>query len=319
MEITSEQLEKRHPVWLAMSVHYLDTETRPFLLHTARVCLDAGLEFEAAADIWRYEITPLLHHNLHQPAGEWAGFDEEWIYTSCTRCLGHNHVKREQTYLTQSGSANQYLLALKRIYPRLLPLNDISRADYTSQMQVLALVFFGFHLEPRGFLPCADHQSWRHLFDSDFFSLFAPLLLPTEKARGHQRVDDWIKKALNRERYKHSLATDGNPYRESLIDIGLNDDDTVPEPESRPPPHERINWNSPADDEPKSREEILWDQMLRVSNSMGREHFEGMHFACSSPLYPVSQPSDPTPKPPPARPASWLSRLFDKTSEPKPG
>ncbi len=324
MEITSEQLEKRHPVWLAMSEHYLDTETRPFLLRTAKVCLDAQLEFEAAADIWRYEITPLLYRNLRQPAGEWAGFDEEWIYTTCTRCLGHNHLRSEQTYLGQSGSANKYLLALERIYARLLPLNETSRADYASQMQALAMVFFDFHLEPRGFLPCSTHESWRDLFASDFFPLFSPLLLPAEESAGRQRVDAWIKRSLGGERYKYSLATDGNPYRESLIDIGLNDekdtddnDDGVPV-QRCPPAHEHFNWNSPADDEPRTPEEILLDQMLRVSISMGREPIEGIHFACSSPRYPAPQPSIPVPARP-ARSASWLSRLFGKTSKPKPG
>jgi GNAT superfamily N-acetyltransferase len=66
-------------VWMAMAEHFLDTETRHELPHTAFCCLRAGYTLEEARAIWTLEVWPALGFNLRYVAGEWAGWDRDWL------------------------------------------------------------------------------------------------------------------------------------------------------------------------------------------------------------------------------------------------
>jgi len=74
--------EARRAVWIAMSDLFLDTDVRLFYVSTARVCAESPYSQEELERIFREEVAPVLEPNLLVAAGEWAGFDEEWLVNS---------------------------------------------------------------------------------------------------------------------------------------------------------------------------------------------------------------------------------------------
>ena len=73
-------LERRRPVWRALSQLYLDTEldARDLADIAAVVAASGYSEAEAEAILYR-ELHPVLLANLTSMAGEWAGFDLVWL------------------------------------------------------------------------------------------------------------------------------------------------------------------------------------------------------------------------------------------------
>jgi hypothetical protein len=73
-------IEERMSVWTAMSELFLDTELQEEdHLRIARVLAASTYSEEKLEEILRFEVTPALKGNLLCVAGEWAGFDEEWL------------------------------------------------------------------------------------------------------------------------------------------------------------------------------------------------------------------------------------------------
>jgi hypothetical protein len=66
-------------IWMAMAEHFLDTEPKQGVAHTALLCVQSGLSIEQARAIWQHEVSPALYLNLWSVAGEWAGWDEAWL------------------------------------------------------------------------------------------------------------------------------------------------------------------------------------------------------------------------------------------------
>jgi hypothetical protein len=78
------EIEKRQPVWLALSEFYLDTElTIKDLDRVSEKIIDSGYSLQEIKEIDLYEVFPLLKSNLLTVAGNWAGFDQQWIYENC--------------------------------------------------------------------------------------------------------------------------------------------------------------------------------------------------------------------------------------------
>jgi intergrase/recombinase len=74
------EFERKKPVWLAMSDFFLDTELDDHTIeHIARVVIDSGYKIEEIEEILMNDLFPALLFNLHDVAGEWAGFPEEWL------------------------------------------------------------------------------------------------------------------------------------------------------------------------------------------------------------------------------------------------
>jgi hypothetical protein len=72
--VTPEDLDRRRPVWDAMSDVFLDTETRWGMPRIALVLAQSGYSAEELEAIWEHEIVPECGWNLLQAAGEWALF-----------------------------------------------------------------------------------------------------------------------------------------------------------------------------------------------------------------------------------------------------
>jgi hypothetical protein len=77
--LTLQELTVRRPVWTALSELYLDTDTRPGLPLLALTLARSQLPGNELNIIWQREVTPLLHANLNSLAGEWAGWNEDWL------------------------------------------------------------------------------------------------------------------------------------------------------------------------------------------------------------------------------------------------
>ncbi len=78
--ISSTEIEKRKPVWSALSELWLDTELdEPSLRHIARVMYDSGYSLGELRYIHLDEVAHVVCFNLKTPAGEWVNFDDDWL------------------------------------------------------------------------------------------------------------------------------------------------------------------------------------------------------------------------------------------------
>lgn len=79
--LTPEQIERRKPVWLALSEMYLDTELADEdHQRIAAVCRAQQLLPDEVRQINYDEVSDVCIANLYSVAGEWAGFDPDWLF-----------------------------------------------------------------------------------------------------------------------------------------------------------------------------------------------------------------------------------------------
>ncbi len=72
-------LAQRRPVWLAFSDLFLDTDTALFRAGHTRDLAASPYSLEELDAILREEVYPACSFNLSLVAGEWAGFDSDWL------------------------------------------------------------------------------------------------------------------------------------------------------------------------------------------------------------------------------------------------
>lgn len=73
---------QRRPVWIALADLYLDTELQDDdFRRIAAVCAASSFSWSEILLINYNEVAPALWFNLQEIAGEWAGWDEEWLVT----------------------------------------------------------------------------------------------------------------------------------------------------------------------------------------------------------------------------------------------
>jgi hypothetical protein len=91
MRAPSLELERRRPVWDALSELFLDTELQPEdHRRIARILSTSGYSEPELEQILRLEVGPTLLPNLLSVAGEWAGFDLGWLEAEILR--GERHL-----------------------------------------------------------------------------------------------------------------------------------------------------------------------------------------------------------------------------------
>jgi hypothetical protein len=82
MKDAEHELEHRKPLWNALSCFYLDNNDLEHDAHIngiARVCADSPYSEGELTQIMFTEVWPALVENLYSTAGEWAGFDSDWL------------------------------------------------------------------------------------------------------------------------------------------------------------------------------------------------------------------------------------------------
>ena len=82
----SQELETRKKIWIELSEFYLDIElTSEDFDRISNTFLQSGLGLDDLKKIDLFIVFPLLQKNLLSVAGVWAGFDEEWLLSECTK------------------------------------------------------------------------------------------------------------------------------------------------------------------------------------------------------------------------------------------
>ena len=72
-------LEERKKVWIALSDLFLDTDTSIFHENIVKALLASPYSVVELKSIMLHEVYPVCRWNLLNVAGEWVGFDEEWL------------------------------------------------------------------------------------------------------------------------------------------------------------------------------------------------------------------------------------------------
>ena len=81
------RVEERRPVWSALSSLFLDTDTNLLTDYMVWTLSASPYSIDELNTILIDEVYPACHWNLFGVAGEWAGFDEEWLERRITRRL----------------------------------------------------------------------------------------------------------------------------------------------------------------------------------------------------------------------------------------
>ncbi|MGC3972229.1 MAG: hypothetical protein QM775_34280 [Pirellulales bacterium] len=77
-QLDQRHIERRRPLWLALSQLWLDTElTDADLARIARTMTDSGLSLAALREVYVAEVAPAVYWNSLAVAGAWSGFDED--------------------------------------------------------------------------------------------------------------------------------------------------------------------------------------------------------------------------------------------------
>ena len=114
-------IEQRRPIWTALSEFYLDTELQDSdFRQIAFTILESPYSLEEVKAINKYEVFPILQANLLSTAGEWAGFDENWLVDKITSRLNNKtkltDIGVELRYQTFKWMCKGYWQKLEKIY-----------------------------------------------------------------------------------------------------------------------------------------------------------------------------------------------------------
>ncbi len=74
-----QDLADRRPIWDALQMFWMDTDPDLFLETAARVCARSKYSLHEIEAIFWNEVRPAVKFNLMSIAGEWTGFDLEWL------------------------------------------------------------------------------------------------------------------------------------------------------------------------------------------------------------------------------------------------
>ena len=105
------EIERRKPVWTALSDLWLDTELdESDLSYIAREMHDSGYSIEELRHIYLFEVAPAVYWNLLGFAGVWGCFDIVWLHDTILNSLRKRNRlgtwwigvrRRRMTYATE--------------------------------------------------------------------------------------------------------------------------------------------------------------------------------------------------------------------------
>lgn len=89
-------MDQRKLIWIALSHFYLDTELQESdFLHMAQKIIESPYSLEEVKEINKYEVFPVLQPNLLSVAGEWTGFNEEWLVNAIVASNEHRTAAKK--------------------------------------------------------------------------------------------------------------------------------------------------------------------------------------------------------------------------------
>ena len=78
----NDAIQARQALWKALSTLFLDTEPDSHdYRYIARIARENDFSITQVKHIFENEVAPACAINLFQVAGEWAYFDEAWLFT----------------------------------------------------------------------------------------------------------------------------------------------------------------------------------------------------------------------------------------------
>lgn len=91
-----EWIERRLPVWVALSELFIDTELRPMDFDAiARTIRQAGAGRAEALAILKEEVAPVFYPNTLSVAGNWTGWPEADVRRLIVEHLSRRPVRRQ--------------------------------------------------------------------------------------------------------------------------------------------------------------------------------------------------------------------------------
>lgn len=113
MNLPSLEIDRRRPVWVALSELYLDTELQPSdHERIADAIIASGYSIVEVEHILRREVGPIVSVNMLSVAGEWAGFDEDWLVEAILK--RQNSWRRFMPCFTAFGMIRSHWHAIQR-------------------------------------------------------------------------------------------------------------------------------------------------------------------------------------------------------------
>lgn len=179
-------------MWVAMADHFLDTETRQDIPFTALRCVRAGLSTIQARDVWRYEVSPAVAFNLWLVAGEWAGWDREWLVEQIERVRRNPNnrpgVRRWLRYRRSASLMDGVWNSIGRCVDALLAAPTNRPEALARDLASLARHYFDFCPQEFDALPASERTRLRRLYPEPFRSLLKPALGVGEAAQAERRL-----------------------------------------------------------------------------------------------------------------------------------
>jgi hypothetical protein len=113
-----QDLADRRPIWDALQVFWMDTDPELDLASVAQVCARSKYSLEEIEQIFWNEIRPAVQTNLSSVAGEWAGFDIEWL---SRRILEKHRFGKRLPIESLHGDSNRWWTRLRAEIRRARP------------------------------------------------------------------------------------------------------------------------------------------------------------------------------------------------------
>ena len=109
------EIDELMPSLTLLSDFYLDTEFEDeHVERMARCCIDAGLSSAHDVELLERDIAPACAFNLFSVAGEWDGFDPDWLKQRILE--GPSFLARCEARLL-AGYTRKHAARLKRVWP----------------------------------------------------------------------------------------------------------------------------------------------------------------------------------------------------------
>jgi hypothetical protein len=109
------QEDPRIEVWLALSDLYLDNETADIYDYVAETLASSPFALDALHDMLMYDVHPVLYPNLMIVAGEWAGFDREWLIARIAEVRAQARWRRRITHVFVRSIHDEWREVVARI------------------------------------------------------------------------------------------------------------------------------------------------------------------------------------------------------------
>ncbi|HEX8576608.1 MAG TPA: hypothetical protein VF677_09985 [Flavobacterium sp.] len=118
-------IEERKPIWIELSQLYLDIELQETdFRYIAFKIIESPYSLDEVKEINKFEVFPVLYTNLLSVAGEWAGFNENWLVNTITGSLAkRNTIKKigiKILFFTFKWMQTSYWEKLEKIYNELV-------------------------------------------------------------------------------------------------------------------------------------------------------------------------------------------------------